>query len=126
MRAIDTDVLVRLLAEDDQAQLMSAREFVASGVWVSHLVLAEAVWVFGGFNERSVAEIAKAIERLLRNAVLTIEDPDVAGAALERFRRSRGVGFTDCLILETARKAGHLPLGTFDRKLAMLEGAVRL
>jgi predicted nucleic acid-binding protein len=36
------------------------------------------------------------------------------------------LGFSDCLVLETARKAGHLPLGTFDRDLAKLDGAVRL
>jgi predicted nucleic acid-binding protein len=36
------------------------------------------------------------------------------------------VGFSDCLILEVARKAGHLPLGTFDRELGRLEGAQRL
>jgi predicted nucleic acid-binding protein len=36
------------------------------------------------------------------------------------------VSFTDCLVLEVARKAGHLPLGTFDRDLAKLDGAHRL
>jgi len=36
------------------------------------------------------------------------------------------LGFSACLVLETARKAGHLPLGTFDRDLAKLVGAVRL
>ena len=36
------------------------------------------------------------------------------------------LGFSDCLVLETARKAGHLPLGTFDRNLARLDGAQRL
>jgi predicted nucleic acid-binding protein len=46
--------------------------------------------------------------------------------ALARFRERPGLGFSDCLILETARKAGHLALGTFDRGLAKLEGAERL
>ncbi len=36
------------------------------------------------------------------------------------------LGFSDCLVLESARKAGHIPLGTFDRQLAKLEGAQRL
>jgi predicted nucleic acid-binding protein len=36
------------------------------------------------------------------------------------------VGFADCLILEIARKAGHIPVGTFDRELAKLEGAARV
>ena len=44
-------------------------------------------------------------------------------AAIGRFRELPSLGFSDCLILETARKAGHLPLGTFDHDLGSLEGA---
>jgi len=36
------------------------------------------------------------------------------------------LGFSDCLVLEIARKAGHLPLGTFDRGLAKLNGTKKL
>jgi predicted nucleic acid-binding protein len=39
------------------------------------------------------------------------------------FRRCHPLGFSDCLVLEVARKAGHLPLGTFDRRLGKMEGA---
>jgi hypothetical protein len=49
----------------------------------------------------------------------------VVEAALEHYRGKRALGFSDCLVLETARKAGHLPLGTFDRDLGKLNGAVR-
>jgi predicted nucleic acid-binding protein len=35
----------------------------------------------------------------------------------------RTLGFSDCMMLEVARKAGHLPLGTFDKALAKLDGA---
>jgi predicted nucleic acid-binding protein len=44
-------------------------------------------------------------------------------AALEQYRNRPALGFSDCLILETVRKAGHLPLGTFDRNLSKLDGA---
>jgi predicted nucleic acid-binding protein len=47
-------------------------------------------------------------------------------AALAHFRRSPSLGFSDCLALEIARKSGHLPLGTFDRDLAKLDGGERL
>jgi len=47
-------------------------------------------------------------------------------AALDHFRAKPALGFSDCLVLEIARKAGHLPLGTFDRGLAKLEGVKRL
>jgi len=57
---------------------------------------------------------------------LTIESSDVVGAALERFRARPHLGFSDCLIVEVARKAGHLPLGTFDKELAKLDGAQKV
>ena len=47
-------------------------------------------------------------------------------SALEQFKERPALGFSDCLVLQTARKAGHLPLGTFDRDLAKLDGAARL
>jgi predicted nucleic acid-binding protein len=42
------------------------------------------------------------------------------------FRKKPALGFSDCLLLGMARKAGHLPLGTFDRDLGKLHGAERL
>lgn len=45
MRAVDTNVLVRLVVRDDDEQAAAAEEFVAAGAWVSHLVLAETLWV---------------------------------------------------------------------------------
>ncbi len=47
-------------------------------------------------------------------------------AALARFRKRPSLAFSDCLIVEIARKAGHMPLGTFDRDLARIEGAERI
>jgi len=45
MRAIDTNVLVRLIVRDDGKQLRIAQEFISIGVWVSHVVLVETLWV---------------------------------------------------------------------------------
>ncbi len=45
MLAVDTNVLVRLLARDDVKQARAADQAIAAGAWISHLVLAEAVWV---------------------------------------------------------------------------------
>jgi predicted nucleic acid-binding protein len=47
-------------------------------------------------------------------------------AALDIFRSRPALGFTDCLLLEVARKAGHLPLGTFDRNLSKIDGTEKL
>jgi predicted nucleic-acid-binding protein len=126
MRAIDTNVLVRLLVRDDEQQVAAAEKFVAKGAWVSHLVLAETLWVLDAVYDRTPAHIALAVERLLAHAALTLQDADAVAAALEQFRARPALGFSDCLVLEIARKAGHLPLGTFDRQLAKLDGAQRV
>lgn len=126
MRAVDTNLLVRLLVRDDAQQVILAEKFIAKGAWVSHLVLAETLWVLDAVYERTPEHIALAVERLLAHASLTLQDADAVTAALEQFRARPALGFSDCLVLEIARKAGHLPLGTFDRQLAKLGGAQRL
>lgn len=123
MRAIDTNVLVRLTTRDDAAQAAAAERFVAAGAWVSHLVLAEAVWVLSAVYGLAPAEIAAGVAMLLSHKDLTLQDADVVSAALELYRRRPRLGFSDCLLLEVARKAGHLPLGTFDRELGRLDDA---
>lgn len=126
MRAVDTNVLVRLLTRDDVKQLAAAEAYVAKGAWVSHLAIAEATWVLESVYERAPSEVASAVDMLLSHEHLTVQDSEVVAAAVARFRRHPRVGFSDCLMMEIARKAGHVPLGTFDRELAKLEGAQRL
>lgn len=126
MRAVDTNLLVRLIVRDDPKQVEAAEAFIAGGAWVPQLVLAETVWVLDAVHERSAAQVAAAIEMLLDHAHLSLQDSDVVGRALAQFRARPALGFSDCLVLEIARKAGHLPLGTFDRGLSRLEGAERL
>lgn len=126
MRAVDTNLLVRLLVRDDLAQVEAAEAFVAPGAWVSHLVLAETLWVLDAVYECGARQLATAIALLLDHQHLTLQDADIVRAALEQFRARPSLGFSDCLVLETARKAGHLPLGTFDKTLARLEGAQRI
>jgi predicted nucleic-acid-binding protein len=126
MRAVDTNLLVRILVRDDAAQVAAAEDFVAAGAWVSHLVLAETLWVLDAVHERTPAQLAAAVEMLLNHEQLAIQDPDVVMRALAEFRARPALGFSDCLVLEIARKAGHVPLGTFDRGLAKLDGVQRL
>lgn len=45
MRAVDTNVLLRILTRDDARQVVAAEAFIAEGAWVSILALAEAAWV---------------------------------------------------------------------------------
>jgi predicted nucleic-acid-binding protein len=126
MRAVDTNVLVRLITRDDAAQVRAAERFVENGAWVSHLALVETAWVLNAVYERTASEIATAVELLLNHRELTLQDPEVVAAALDKFRSRPAVGFSDCLMLEVARRAGHLPFGTFDRSLGKLHGVQRL
>lgn len=126
MRAVDTNVLVRLVSRDDPKQVATAEAFVGSGAWVSHLVLAETTWVLSAVYELSPAAIATAVEMLLSHKQLTLQEADVVSAALEHYRKRPTLGFSDCMILEVARQHGHVPLATFDRELGKLAGAQRL
>jgi predicted nucleic-acid-binding protein len=126
MRAIDTNVLVRLIVRDDPRQTASAENFIQGGAWASVLALAEAAWVLVRVYGFSPKDLATTIEMLLKNREVVLQDADAVAAALELFREKPALGFSDCLMLQLARKAGHLPLGTFDRNLARVEGAHRL
>ena len=126
MRALDTNVLVRLIVRDDPELVARAEASVQAGARVSLLVLAETVRVLQsayGLDQRRVATV---VEMLLDHDRLTLQDEDVVRRAHATFRGERAVEFSDCLIVETARKAGHRPVGTFDRRLSRVDGTVRL
>jgi predicted nucleic-acid-binding protein len=126
MRAVDTNVLVRLVTRDVEQQVIAAEAFVEKGAWVSHLVLAETTWVLSAAYELEHDAIATVIDMLLNHRNLTLQDADVVAAALDQYRARPSLGFSDCLVLEIARKSGHVPLGTFDRNLSKLDGTKRL
>ena len=126
MRAVDTNVLVRLITRDDIRQAAAAESFVAAGAWIGHLVLAETTWVLNAVYGLGPTAIATAVEMLINHQHLTVQDAEVVTAALEHYRGNSRTSFSDCLVVEIARKAGHLPVGTFDRQLAKLDGAQKL
>lgn len=126
MRALDTNVLVRLLARDDAKQAVAADAAIGGGGWVSQLVLAEAVWVLDSVYGRTPKQLIAALDLLLAHESLVLQDADAVTAALVQFRAKPALRFSDCLALEIARKAGHLPLLTFDKSLGRLAGAQAL
>jgi predicted nucleic-acid-binding protein len=96
------------------------------GLWISHIVLLATSWVLESSYGRGRKDIADAFEMLLSNAKIMIQDPDVVAGALAEFRANQAIELSDCLILAIARKAGHVPLVTFDRKLARMDGVALL
>ena len=126
MRAVDTNVLVRLLVEDNEAQVAAAERFLGSGAWVSTVVLAETIWVLQSVYELDAVAVATAVGMLLRHEKVSLEASDAVVEAVRLFREKPGLRFSDCLILHLAKRAGHTPLGTFDAKLGRLDGALKI
>jgi predicted nucleic-acid-binding protein len=122
MHAVDTNVLVRLVVGDDEQQTGIAERFVSGGVWVSLPVLLEATWTLDTVYRRDEGEIATVVEMLLKHPAVSLQCSDAVADALQEFRRRPALGFADCLILALAKSSGHLPLGTFDRRLSRLDG----
>lgn len=126
MRAVDTNVLVRLITRDDARQTAAAEAFVVGGAWVSHLVLVETSWVLEAVYGLERARLVIALEMLLEHRDLVLQDPDVVASAVALYRERPKVGFADCMVIGVARKAGHFPLGTLDRQLAKVDGTVAI
>jgi predicted nucleic-acid-binding protein len=99
MRAVATNVLVRLITGDDLKQASAAENFVSTGAWVSHLVLAETIGVLAMVYDRDPQTLALTVEFLLKHRDLTIQDAEVVVAALAHFRHKSSLGFSDCLML---------------------------
>ena len=120
MLAVDTNVVLRLLAMDDDRQYKLAQAIIEDGGWLSHVVLAESIWVLDRVYECDAKWLMQAIEMLLQHEHLVLEDEDVVKDALQEFKRKPKLGFSDCLVLAIARAAAHTPLATFDKALAKL------
>ena len=84
MRAVDTNVLVRLIVRDDVAQVEAAEAFIERGAWISQLVLAETTWVLAAAYDLDHSRIAVAVEMLLNHTTLTVQDADVAATLRAR------------------------------------------
>lgn len=104
MRAVDTNVLVRLVTGDDLEQAAAAEKFVSAGAWVSHLVLFETIWVLATVYDRDPRALAQTVDFLLKHRDLTIQDAEVVVEALAHYRNTPSLGFSDCLVLEIAAK----------------------
>ena len=122
MRSVDASLLVGTLAGGPGA--MAAEAFIRSEgpVWISQLVLTETVLALESAFGRTRDQMAAALEMILDNKDLVVEEPAVAKAALARYRE--GLDFGDAMALEAARHGGHLPMATLREGLRGIPGAV--
>lgn len=127
MEAFDTNVVVRILVRDDEEQCERAEQalraaIAGGGVWLSVVVLVETAWVLRGAYKLERAAIAAALTRIVRTEGVGVESPAAILAALDRYVAGPA-DFSDYVILESAARAGALPVRTFDVRLAAAEGA---
>ena len=127
MIALDTNVLLRFLTQDDAQQSARANEIIAAlsadaPAFVSREVVVELVWVLERSYRYPRADVADAIEGLLTAAEIDLEAPDDIGRAVAAYRHY-GFGFADVMIAAGAKRAGAEKLVTFDRKAARLPEA---
>ena len=127
MIGIDTNVLLRLLVRDLDAQVRAAEKFIASRCsseepgYVSRLVIVEIVWALKGYYGYDRSQIASSIRALLNVSELEVESADEIHAALADYESS-AAGFVDCLLARTNAAIGCEHTVTFDRKAAKLKG----
>jgi predicted nucleic-acid-binding protein len=125
--ALDTNVLVRIVLWDDPAQARVAeRLFIKARteqttLFVADVVLCELVWVLTRRAGLSRAQIAGALEQLLRTELITVADSGIVDRTVRAYRAGKG-DFADYLILEHAIATGAAEVATFDRILRTEEG----
>lgn len=118
MPSVDTNILLRLLLLDNEAQLLQIKALLtrAQDVSVPDQAIIEAVYVLGGSGGLSRHDIETALKALLHNSRLHINTATF-GRVLERYATHPALSFTDLYLEANAYFSGHTPLYTFDKKL---------
>lgn len=126
MIALDTNVLVRYLTEDDPVQSQIANEVLDNlspdePGWISLVVLAEMVWALRKTYKLNKDRIVRILDDLLVSRDIVIEDIQKVQRALSLHRVCRA-GFADCLLSVSAHAAGCIKVVTFDKIAARALG----
>jgi predicted nucleic-acid-binding protein len=125
MIGLDTNILVRYLAQDDPIQSPKATRLIerrlteADPGYVSVVAMAETVWVLDRAYGLADHEIAAAIERVLQTDVLAVESEQEVFTAMIALKEGRG-SFADALVGALGARAGCSHTLTFDRKASRL------
>ena len=128
MPALDTNVLVRYLVQDDAVQVSAARRFirkcVAEGqaLFIPVTVSLELEWVLRsnfGFDKDAVVQ---TLSDLLSSAELSFESERALEVALLLYKDG-SADYSDCLHIALALEAGEPPLWTFDKVASKVDGA---
>jgi predicted nucleic-acid-binding protein len=128
MAALDTNILVRYLVQDDAGQLAAAKRLIRKCVsegrtlYVPISVLLELEWVLRSTFGFAKDEVMHTLSQLLSTAELTFESETAAEHALLLYRKG-SADFSDCVHVALAAQAGERPLWTFDKAASKVDGA---
>ena len=128
MSALDTNVLVRYIVQDDSGQLAMARRLIerciAEGqpLYVPVTVTLELEWVLRARFGYAKDDVLQVLSNLFSAAELTFESERALEVALQLYREG-SAEFADCLHIALAAQAGEQPLWTFDKAAAKVAGA---
>ena len=128
MPALDTNVLVRYIVEDDPAQLAVAKRLIHRCVrngltlFVPITVLLELEWVLRSKFGFAKDDMLRTLSSLLSAAEIRFESEQALETAFHLFRDTAS-DFADCLHVALATQAGEQPLWTFDKRASKISGA---
>jgi predicted nucleic-acid-binding protein len=120
--ALDTNVLVRYLAQDDAQQSERATHLIeqevsdTSPAFVSLIVLVETCWVMQRLYQASKRDICELVRDLLDSRQLLIDQRAIVNQALAAIEADPSIDFPDALIVASAHAAGCDRIATFDRR----------
>ena len=132
MIAVDTNVLLRYLLNDDAAQADIAVSLIKGGdmVLITDAVLAETLWTLSGKKYRlNKDQVAAVVHALFEEPNIRFEDGPAVWMALNDYLESDGADFADALIINKARAVAKAQGGpfsgsyTFDKAAQKLQGA---
>jgi len=126
MIALDTNVLVRFLTQDDDAQFQLAAGLIEGCTrdvpgYVCREVMIELVWVLERAYKYSREEIAEALLSIVTASQLSVENAQDIASVVNLYRKE-GYDFADLMIRQAAQRTENRVLKTFDQKLARLDG----
>jgi len=127
MKALDTNVLIRYLVQDDKKQSAQASRFIEcycteeSPCFIGQITLCELAWVLESNYAQDRKSIANVIEKLIQISQLEIMEPSVVYKALRDYESSNA-DFSDHLIARVNEKNGCETTVTFDKKASKQVG----
>lgn len=128
MPALDTNILVRYVVQDDSAQLAAAKRLITrcveegQSLFVPVTVMLELEWVLRSSFEFGKEDVVQVVSSLLSADELSFESERALEVALHLFREGTAK-FADCVHVALASQAGEQPLWTYDKRAARIPGA---